>query len=101
MRNVFFGLASNYDTGSIPTVALNRSGTVLEVHKSETTFGLYYHVGQLDRMTVTWGPSRHYDDGNEPRCALNASNTAVEVHKSQVRGALFYHVGKVSGDAVE
>lgn len=32
---VFHGLGLQYDKGSIPSVAINRSGIVLEVHRTK------------------------------------------------------------------
>lgn len=100
MKDVFYGLGLQYDSGSIPAVGLNRNGTVLEVHKNEAGFTLYYHVGTLNRATVNWGPSRQYDTGSTPDVALNAGNVAIEVHKNELGSTLYYHVGRVSGDSV-
>lgn len=100
MKTVFYGLGLQYDSGSIPAVGVNRSGTVLEVHKNEAGFTLYYHVGRLNKATINWGPSRQYDTGTTPDIALNAGNIAVEVHKNELGSTLYYHVGTVNGDTV-
>lgn len=99
--SAFFGLAVQYDKGSVPSVALNEGGTALEVHKNEAGSTLYYHVGRLLGASVAWGPSRQYDTGSEPRCALSASGVALEVHKNEAGSTLYYHVGRVAGDAVQ
>ena len=101
MDEIFFGLAEQYDQGSIPQISINAKGTVLEVHKNEEGFSLYYRVGTLNKATVEWGASHHYDDGNSPACAINRNNVAVEVHKNQLGSTLYYHVGTVSGKSVE
>ncbi|NEN89628.1 MAG: hypothetical protein F6K48_12245 [Okeania sp. SIO3H1] len=100
MRDVFFGLALQYDTGSMPAVALNKNGTALEVHKNEAGFSLYYRVGTLKKATVNWGPSTQYDNGTTPRCAINGTNVAVEVHKNQLGSTLYYRVGRIEGNQV-
>ncbi|KZN47350.1 hypothetical protein [Pseudoalteromonas luteoviolacea] len=100
MNDVFFGLAEQYDTGSIPNVAINASGQVLEVHKNEEGFKLYYRFGNLNKATVNWEASHHYDDGNTPAVAMNNRGVAVEVHKNQAGSSLYYHVGDVSSNGV-
>jgi len=80
---VFHGLGMKYDAGTIPSVALNRFGIVLEVHKNEAGRKLYHRVGIMNRATIDWGPSRFYDNGNQPRVALNNNELAVDVHKNQ------------------
>lgn len=98
---VFHGLGMKFDDGSIPSVALNRFGTVLEVHKNEAGRKLYHRVGQLNRATIDWGPSRFYDNGHQPQVALNANEIAVEVHKNQHGHTLYHRVGPVNQDKVE
>lgn len=97
-RDVEFGLGLQYDTGFEPSIAVNNSGTVLEVHRSEVAGRLWYHVGRVNGPTIQWGPSINYDTGTAARCALNNNNVAVEVHKSEVLGKLWYHVGTVRGN---
>ncbi len=100
MSDLFFGLAEQYDSGSMPRVSINTNGTVLEVHKNEAGYSLYYRVGTVDKATVSWGSSTHYDDGNTPACAINRNNKAVEVHKNEAGSTLYYHVGTISGNTV-
>ncbi|MCY7295676.1 phosphatidylinositol-specific phospholipase C domain-containing protein [Alteromonas sp. a30] len=100
MKDVFLGLSEQYDTGSIPSVAINASGQVLEVHKNEEGFNLYYRLGELNKATVSWGQSTKYDTGNTPSVGLNNKGVAVEVHKNEAGSTLYYHVGNVSGGAV-
>jgi hypothetical protein len=100
MKSVFFGLGLQYDSGSQPSVSMNADGVIVEVHKSQTGSGLWYHVGAPDKATVNWGPSVQYDNGDTPSCAINIHNTVVEVHKSQTGSGLWYHVGTVQGNSI-
>lgn len=93
--DVDFGLATNYDTGVRPGIALNRNLTVLEVHEAEVLDKVWYRVGRVNRTEIEWGGSNRYDDGKTPSCGLNAANVAVEVHKAQYWNQLWYRVGTV------
>lgn len=100
MRSTQFGLGVKYDDGNDPSVAINRNGTILEVHKNEAGNDLYRRVGKIRGATVDWGPPKRYEDsGRSPGCALNVHDVAVEVHKNNGT-TLFYRVGKVSGNGV-
>jgi hypothetical protein len=97
---VSFGGSHNYDSGINPAVAVNATGTVVEVHETQSPFssGMYYHVGQVDgaSQTINFGGSHNYDSGNKPKVALNNSNVVVEVHESNgVSSNMWYHVGIV------
>lgn len=98
---VFHGLGMKFDNGSIPSVALNRFGMVLEVHKNEAGRKLYHRIGSMNRGTIDWGPSRFYDNGNQPQVALNSNEIAVEVHKNQHGHTLYHRVGPVNHDKVD
>lgn len=100
MKNVCYGLAEEYDQGSKSQVAINKHNVVLEVHKNEAGYSLYYRVGSVDKATIKWGASTNYDSGNDPSCAINGNNIAVEVHKNEAGSSLYYHVGTVSGEKV-
>jgi hypothetical protein len=51
---------AKYGTGEQSSVSMNSSGLVVEVHKSQTSNTLFYHVVKLNRSngTVTWGKSQ-------------------------------------------
>ncbi len=100
MKNVFFGLALQYDDGVRTQVAMNANGTIVEVHKSQSFDKLWYHVGSVDKMNVRWSRSAEYDSGVTPSVALNRQNKVVEVHKSEWNSGLWYHVGTVSGTQI-
>jgi hypothetical protein len=96
VNSIFHGLGYSYGSGSSPSVALDRSGTVLEVHKNEYGVDLYYKLGNVKRGTIHWEDSRRYDTGATPQVALNNKDVAVEVHKNELTGyTLFYRVGDV------
>jgi hypothetical protein len=96
-RTIAFTTSTVYDTGMDPSVSINRSGTIIEVHSSPTKTGLWYHVGQLDAsaLTVSWSGSKQYDDGDTPWASIDASGNVVEVHQSQNNDGLWYHVGRL------
>lgn len=100
MRNAFFGLGLQYDNGDGPTIAINRSGRVLDVHKNEAGFTLYYRAGQTNQMTVDWGESKSYTTGVEPSVALNNNNRVVEVHKNEAGVTLYSSIGTLSGNSI-
>ena len=82
--------------GTDPTVALNDSGRVVEVHATEGN-NLYYRTGVLDsgNGTIEWSPSAKYDTGRRPSVAINNDSMVVEVHQSPDGSDLWYNVGKV------
>lgn len=100
MRNVFFGLATQYDEGTDTSIAINAAGVVVEVHSSHVNSGLWHHVGAVNGETIQWCGSVRYDEGRLPSVALNNHNVAVEVHQSQSGSGLWYHVGAVSGNTL-
>lgn len=105
MRSIFLGLASSLDNGSMPGVAIDPAGRVVEVHKNEGGYRLYARTGQLDQATVTWndlGEDRdEYTKGTTPACAMNAAGTIVEVHKNEEGKKLYSMVGVVSGTSID
>lgn len=93
---VNFGVETAYGQGSTPSVAVNSSGVVVEVHEEKGS-SLWYHVGRLNESkSITWGKSIHYDSGKRPRVAIDNDGYVVEVHQSQSYSTLWYHVGKVN-----
>lgn len=87
----------HYSSGGIdPTVALNDSGIVVEVHATEGN-NLYCRAGVLNsgNGTITWSPSAKYDTGRRPSVGINNDNMVVEVHQSPDGSDLWYNVGKV------
>jgi len=52
-----------FDVGVTPAVAINSSGVIVEVHKSEAKDNLWYWVGRLMPMTheIEWSSHAKYD----------------------------------------
>ena len=98
MQSVFYGLGLDYDGGADPSVAVNKRGTILEVHK--LGFTLYSRVGRPNQMTVIWGPTAEYTSGITPNCAINNNDVAIEVHKNEAGTTVYAMVGIVSGTSV-
>jgi len=97
-----------YDTGDQQGVAVNSSGVIVEVHKSEGFFGstLWYHIGRLNAGKVTWGKVQVIDQSSIPHGALttwpsvaltNDNYVIVVFSEGRFRsdGKLYYQVGKV------
>lgn len=104
MRSIFLGLATYFDDGTMPGVAIDASGRVVEVHKNEGGYRLYARTGQLDGATVAWndtGDDRdEYTKGTTPACAMNAAGTIVEVHKNEEGKKLYSMVGVIDGSGI-
>lgn len=100
MRSVFLGLGLQYDSGSFPSIAVSRSGRVVEVHKNELGLTLYSRVGQTNEMAIAWKPTSQYTTGVDPCVAMNNGNTCVEVHKNEAGTTLYYLVGQAGSDKV-
>jgi len=94
----------NYDTGIEPTVAINDSLIVIEVHKSENTNELYHNIGKLNTNThlIDWiVKSQQHDEGFLPNVAINENNVIVEVHRGSSSNNLWYNVGKFNGSTIQ
>lgn len=86
------------DLGYHPSVAINDSGQVVEVHDSGGG-ALWYWTGTYGADgRVTWLLHGHYDSGTTPAVALNDNGDLVEVHQSQSASTLWYHVGHLGPD---
>jgi hypothetical protein len=94
----------NYDTGIAPSVDINDSLIVMEVHQSENTNHLYCNIGKLDTLTgqIHWFiQSYQYDVGENPNVAINENMVVVEVHRAYYSENLWYNVGKISGHTIQ
>jgi len=104
--------SATYDKGVQPSVSMNTSGQVVEVHKSQSRDALFYRVGRVEKIEqnvlgvrsiktiVRWGPSYEYDGGVQPSVAITENGTVVEVHKSQFETSLWRRVGYINGDKI-
>jgi hypothetical protein len=104
--DVQFGLSRQYDEGVQTSVALHVSGLVLEFHKTQSAVesGIWYHVGTLLGMSVTWGGSQYSGvSGYWPSVAISKEGYVILVFSDQPTkngSNLIYRVGKInpSGD---
>ena len=91
----------NYDNGIWPSVAVNDHMTVVEVHRSQNTNGIYYNIGKMDSISgkITWFiQSQKVDEGGYPNVAINNDNHVLEVHNAYYSDELWYNVGQISDD---
>jgi hypothetical protein len=88
--------SGQYDDGWMPAIAANASGLLLEVHRSQSNGALWYHVGQVNGTTVTWGYSQRTGaNGNLPTVAMDSNGTVVMVHTGFDNENFYYQVGKL------
>lgn len=81
-NKIDWGPTSEYDSGALPSVAINNDGLVVEVHQSEIRDTVWYRgVGQVKDNTINWRneKSQQYSNGREPRVTCNGESV-VEVH---------------------
>ena len=104
MKTIQFGLALKYDSGWSNSVDTNGKIAV-EVHNSQASSDLWYHVGNINEATVNWGASHNYSNGYNPSVAVNNSGTVVEVHETSNvlpwNHKLYYKVGTISGTTID
>lgn len=101
MKDVCFGSSIRYDDGDKPSIAMNRSGKVVEVHDNGGTINpnVWYHVGAYYKATVDWVTHNKCDNGIRPSVAINNNDVVVEVHQpSEVKHWIWYWVGKIKDD---
>ena len=106
MRYPFFGISPDqYDVGSNPSCAINASGVVVEIHKTQGPADyLYWWVGQVNGVTLHWTghDTDRFDKGYNPSVALTDGNVVLEVHDlGGVTLNCWYSTGVVSGDRID
>jgi hypothetical protein len=103
--DVQFGLSRGYDDGVEPSIALLSTNLVLEVHKSEGNQGMWYRVGKLSGMTVTWGGSQQTgENGYWPTVVVSKEGYVILVHSStafRAGSGLWYRVGQLDPNGDE
>ena len=114
MRDAFFGLGLQYDSGQDPRVAINRSGRVLDVHKNEAglainnrdevvvvheSAGVEYRVGRIDEAgkKITFGDSQKVGAGWRPAVALTDAGDVIVTWSSG--SSLMQRFGKINAPA--
>lgn len=104
MQTIQFGLAVQYDSGRSNDVDTNGKIAV-EVHNSQASASMWYHIGQVNEATINWGASHKYSDGYHPSIAINNHQTIVEVHETSNalpwNHKLYYKVGQVNGTTID
>jgi hypothetical protein len=91
------------DRGCYPSIALNDSGTAVEVNHKMATNLMFYRVGESKNEFIEWKSSNHpepprkyyYGSGAYPRVSLNNDNTVIEVHNGQYLNRCYYRIGDV------
>jgi hypothetical protein len=101
MKTIQFGLAAPYDTGRYCGVATNSQFSI-EVHNSEGSSDMWYHIGRINGATINWGGSHKYSNGYHPSIAINKNNVVVEVHETSnaVTNSIYYKVGIVNEETI-
>src|SRR5262249_31776867 len=108
VKSACFGISPGpYDTASeTPSVAVNASNTVVEIHQASGGTGLWYWLGRVEEnLAIKWLKKDTVGNGHNgysPSVALTDSNVVVEVHSSApgILGKLWYWTGEVSGDTI-
>lgn len=82
-----------YDDGFTPSIAFVKNDTLVEEHVSSNGY-LWYHVGVVNRASVSWGAAQQYDDGADPSVAGDGKGGVLEVHRGgQSSDQLYYRTG--------
>lgn len=90
-----------YTIGKNPSVTLNKSGQVIEVHVSQGMKDtLWYKVGTISGDRIGFGGSIRYDEGASPSIALTDEGKVIEAHKSESHETLFFHHGMLTGSTL-
>ena len=90
-----------YDDGQDSSVAAHPSGLVLEAHETQIGDGMWYHVGMLNGVGVTWGGSQKLPGSGAQHWAnfaITKEGYVIFVYSSgdfKRIGNLFYMVGKI------
>jgi hypothetical protein len=101
-KTVAWGDSINYDSGSVPSVAINNNGVAVEVHQSDgPSTNLWYHVGVVNSAakTVAWGSSINYDQGANPSVAITDDGFVIEIHRSEAFDTLWCRTGIVDANS--
>ena len=102
METIQFGLAENYDSGRSCNIANNTKLTI-EVHNSQASSNMWYHIGHIDGANVKFGSSHKYSNGYHPSIAINNKNVVIEVHETSnlITNSIYYKIGAISGNSID
>lgn len=94
----FGGCTQRKECGRYPSISVNNSGTVVEMHQAFGTSNLYFSVGKVQSLSISWGTDYFHCKGDYAKVAINDYGQVIEVHESEGarNGNLWYCVGKVT-----
>jgi hypothetical protein len=99
----------SYDSGFHPSLSVNSSGKMVEVHESGSGGkGIYYRIGHLKdpaagQFNIVWDTGDYgtnYDNGINPHIAINDKNQIIAVHQVRSEKKLHYHRGLLQGNTI-
>ena len=79
--SILWGQEDSYGSGYVPRVSLNNHNTIVEVHQSQRTLSVWYHLGKVntDAKTVDWWTSERIGNGRAPAVSLTDSGHVLVV----------------------
>ena len=90
-----------YDTGKYPTVVIDQSGTVIQIHCSvRKTYGLLYRIGRFEGKKITFDDSTWYGYGYLPSAAVTEQGHFIATHRNQSDDQLYFHAGVLRGEGL-
>lgn len=94
--------SKQFDSGRLPSVALNNSGQIAQFHETTKFFPgrIFDNAGELDDgHQVKWFGSQETDGflSGTPMVDMNDAGVSVQIHIS-TNGAMYYRVGQLSAD---
>jgi hypothetical protein len=100
----WYGDAIRYDSGQYPQVAINDSGSVVEVHESHdlASTELFYRLGHIvggPPYTVVWDSGStgiDYQAGRHPHVTIDSDGNVIEVHQAVSNHDLHYLRARVN-----
>lgn len=96
---IFWGKGHHFAYGIHPSVALQDSGLLVEVHRSQWRHELMYTLGKVNGDRIKWGKCWTYANGADASVAINSSDTVVAVHVSR-EARIQYMTGEASSKSI-
>ena len=94
-----FGENVYFDTGVQASIAVHRSGMVLEFHKAQHNAGIWYHIGTVAGTRVIWERRQHSDTtGYRPAVAFSKEGYVIMVYSDRQDrrySEQYYRVGQI------
>jgi len=101
VQSVFFGVSGqDYDKGSQPSIAINRTNQCVAIHEGKDD-GLFFRAGMVRNLVVGFDNSKPaaFTTGHNPTIALTRSGVVVEAHDRD--GKIYYSVRELDGLVVK